>query len=148
MSLSFAEIGVFMAISAKDKDIYKARARALEESNDLIDLFSEAIVRCGVVPKVGSYQEDYTLWSYKTESAMLPEYLRESNAHRDKLISLLEILQKEGSPSAEVVKLFQQAIVSRGDTLAELNALTEELCDPVTIQEFDVPEAVADDHGH
>jgi hypothetical protein len=134
-----AEIGVFMAITDKDKKILAIRMEALEEINELIDFFSDTIVRSGTLPKVGSYEEDYTVWSYKSETAMLPEYLRESNAHRNKFIRLLNTLtaNNDNPPAQEVVKLFKQAIATRGETLIKMNALVNDVCDPVDIAEFD-----------
>ena len=145
-----AEIGVFMAISETDKKILGVRMEALEESNDLVDNLSSLIVETGTYPRVGPYKEEYTVWSYNSESFMLPEYLRESNEHRNKLIGLLETLKEdtENPPSDAIVTLFKQAISSRGNTLTKLNALSEGICDPAAITDYDCSLGHDDDHGH
>ncbi|MDF1662854.1 MAG: hypothetical protein P1V97_13840 [Planctomycetota bacterium] len=145
-----AEIGVFMAITETDKKILAVRAEALEEGNDLIDGLSSIIVATGSFPKVGPYKEEYTLWSFNSESYMLPEYLRETNEHRNKLIGVFETLKEdsENSPSDEISRMFKLAIASRGETLEKLNALAAGICDPVVIAEYDCSMGNDDDHGH
>jgi hypothetical protein len=148
-----AEIGVFMAITPKDKEILAVRREALEESNDLVDLFSDKIVETGSMPRVGSYEEVYTSWSFRSESSMLPEFLREANAHRNKLISLLNTLTEntDNPPADDVVRLFKQAIASRAESLSRFNALADGVCETATIQEFDTTlgtEIEVDPHGH
>lgn len=146
-----AEIGVFMAISETDKKILEVRAEALEEGNDLIDGLSSIIVSTGSYPKVGAYKEEYTLWSFNSESYMLPEYLRETNEHRNKLIAVFETLKEdsEHAPSDEITRIFKMAIASRGETLEKLNALASGDCEPVAIAEYDCSLGHDDDdHGH
>lgn len=129
------EIGTFMAVSDKDKAILKVRDSVLEETNELIDDLADLLVRAGKQARVGSYKPEYTYWSFRTETSMLPEYLRELAEDRLKLIRLRNSLGDEGNEGLR--KLFDAAIESRAKSIEAFNGVCEGVCEPQEIADAD-----------
>ena len=143
------EPNTFSAVGERERAILAVRDRSVESLDLLADQVAHTVSTLGAQPRVGTYCEDYTVWSFSSESAMLPRLLSELTDHRAQLIALYGALGDNAD--TEAGQLISLAIEAHAETLADLNELCDGICDPAVLAASGLPEreAVTDEpHGH
>ena len=133
-----AEGGVFLSFNDKDRAIAKIRDEATELSLELSDRIADLLVEKGHNPRASTFAEEYTYWSYKTESGMLHHYLEELAAHRRSLIALANRVDAPESPLGAVL---EEGIHSREKFFTALAAHAEGVC---AVPELEARESILD----
>lgn len=133
------EGGVFSASNELEKSVTQACTEGLTTVNQLSDRCSDLLNQEHQVAVCGSFKPEYTFWTYRSQTSMLPLYLKELHEHYQSFIKFAEILEsQEHSPNQGVLDFLKTArqeianCIHKFNNLAKTHFEITEIDDPNT----------------